>query len=431
MMNALKNPLTNIAANLADRILQKRETETPIQPNVDNSKKMGAMVWEGPDKVKYDWVPKPVITDSKDIILKVNLTAICGTDLHMYTGKFPAVRAGSIMGHEFVGIIEDVGSEVRTLRVGQRVVCSYNISCGKCEFCQREEYTGCKVTNPSNLEKATFGIRTCATFGYSQVTGGVPGGQAQFVRVPFAEVNCLPLPDNIPDEKALFLSDVATTSYWGTEMGEGMKMKPGSTVAIWGLGPIGLMVARWCQIRGASRIIGIDYVRERLELARDILKIETINFKTTSVIPEIIRMFPDGVDIGIECAGFRYSNSIVHQVEKAVMLESDSADILTEIFTCVRAFGHVAILGIYIGLSNHFPTGAMIMKGLQVRSGPSPTQKFWNIALDKIKSGELDPTFVITNRITLDKAPEFYKKFHKKKDGVIKVIMVPPCDVRT
>jgi threonine dehydrogenase-like Zn-dependent dehydrogenase len=421
-MNILKNPITNIAANLADRILSKRETETPVQPNVDYSKMMDALVWENPEKVRYEKVAKPVITDTTDVILKVSLSAICGTDLHMYTGKFPAIRSGSIMGHEFVGIIEEIGSDVHNLHIGQRVVCSYNISCGKCDFCQREEYAACKLTNPSNLEKATFGIRTCATFGYSQVTGGVPGGQAQYVRVPIAEVNCLSLPEYISDEKGIFLSDVATTSYWGTEMGE---VKPGSNVAIWGLGPIGLMVARWCQIRGASRIIGIDCVHERLALAREVLKIETINFKRTSVVPEIIRMFPDGIDIGIECAGFRYSNSLVHKFEKAALLESDSADILTEIFTCVRAYGHVAILGIYTGLVNHFPTGSMIMKGLQIRSGPSPTQRFWKIALDKMKSGELDPTFIITNRIPLEKGPEFYKKFHKKKEGVIKVIMYP------
>jgi len=248
----------------------------------------------------------------------------------------------------------------------------------------------------------------------------VPGGQAEYVRVPFADVNCLILPEHVSDEQALYLSDVVPTSYHGTELAD---VREGSTVAIWGLGPIGLMAARWCQIRRAGRIIGIDRVPERIELARK-LGIEIIDFSKDNTVTKIQELVPGGVDCAIECAGFEYSTTLLHKVERALLLETDTADIFTEMFTCVRKFGRVSIIGVYTGTANHFPVGAMMEKDLIVKGGQSPTQKYWKMCLEKIQSGELDPTFIITHRATLKDAPELYERFQNDKD-VIKCFLRP------
>jgi len=259
-------------------------------------------------------------------------------------------------------------------------------------------------------------------YGYSHLTGGVPGGQAEYARIPFADVNCLPIPDDVPDEKALYLSDVVPTAYHGTELGD---VKEGSVVAIWGLGPIGLMTARWCQIKKASRIIGIECVPERIDVARRVLNIETINFKEKNVLETLLEMFPGGVDVAIECAGFEYATSILHKIEMGLKLETDTADIFTEMFSAVRPFGNVSVIGVYAGYANHFPVGMMMEKDLTIKCGQSPTQKYWKMALDKIQSGEIDPSFIVTHKMTLADGPILYKKFNEKTDGVIKVFMRP------
>jgi threonine dehydrogenase-like Zn-dependent dehydrogenase len=298
---------------------------------------------------------------------------------------------------------------------------AFNIACGYCDHCQREEYTGCETTNPSNLMAFAYGQRTSAIYGYSHLTGGVPGGQAEYVRVPFADVNCLPIPDEIPDDKALYLSDVIPTAYHGTELGE---VKPGSVVAIWGLGPIGLMTARWCQIKKAGRIIGIDCVPERLKVAQDVLKIETIDFNKDETLKQLLSLVPKGVDVAIECAGFEYATTLKHKVEMALNLETDTSDILSEMILATRTFGNISIIGVYAGYTNHFPIGAMMEKGLTVRGGQSPTQKYWKMALQKIQSGEVD-NFFVSHHAKLSDAPTLYDKFYGKKDGVIKVFLRP------
>jgi threonine dehydrogenase-like Zn-dependent dehydrogenase len=321
-----------------------------------------------------------------------------------------------------MGIIEQVGSEVKNLSLGQRVVVAFGIACGTCDHCKREEYTACDTTNPSKLMEQMYGHRTAAIYGYSHLTGGVPGGQAEFVRVPFADMNCLPVPNDLPDEKALYLSDIIPTAYHGVEMGE---VKEGDSVAIWGLGPVGLLIARWAQIRKAGRIIGIDCVPERLEIATKVLGIEVINFKSEDVCKTLEKLVPGGVDVAIEAAGFEYSTTWKHKVERALSLETDSCDILTECITAVRKFGKVSIIGVYSGTTNHFPIGAMMEKGLTVRGGQSPTQKYWNMALKKLQTGEFDPTFVITHKGKLSDGPELYSKFYNREEGVIKVFLRP------
>jgi threonine dehydrogenase-like Zn-dependent dehydrogenase len=417
----------NAISNLVEKAMGKRPTESPTQPQVDPNKKMHALIWDGKEDVKYVEKPRPVITAATDIILRITATSICGSDLHMYSGNMPALESGDILGHEFMGIVDEVGSEVQSLEVGQRVVCAFDIACGKCEFCKRQEFSVCKVTNPSNLEESMLGHRTSAIFGYSHLTGGVPGGQAEFVRVPYADINCLKLPDEIPDEKALYLSDVIPTAYFGAaDMGE---VKEGSTVAIWGLGPVGLLVARWCQILGASRIIGIENVPERIRIAKEVLGIEVLDFKEVDITQQLFKMFPDGVDVGIECVGFEYAKSWTHRFERAIGMESDTSDILTEIIKSVRGFGKVAILGVYTGTTNHFPIGTIMERGITLRGGQSPTQKYWKLCLDYIQQGILDPTFIVTHRSTLDSAPELYRKFYNHEEGMIKAFIVPCCQL--
>jgi len=333
----------------------------------------------------------------------------------------PDMHSGDILGHEFMGIIEAIGSEVKTLSVGQRVVVAFDIACGKCDYCKREQYTACDTTNPSKLVEKMYGHRPAALYGYSHLTGGIPGGQSEYVRVAFADVNCLVLPDDVPDEKGLYLSDVIPTAFHGTELAQ---VKEGTKVGIWGLGPIGLMAARWCQIRKAGKIVGIECVKERIEAGRK-LGIEVIDFKEVDVYKRVREIVPGGFDCAIECAGFEYAKTLKHKVEMAIGLETDTADILSEMIYCVRKFGIVTIIGVYSGFTNHFPIGALMEKDLVVNGGQSPTQKYWKMALEKIRSGELDPTFIITHRDTLAAGPELYKKFNAKEDGIIKVFLRP------
>jgi len=361
-----------------------------------------------------------MITDPRDIILKVTAASICGSDLHMYTNSQPDMQKGDILGHEFMGTIYDVGDQVKKFKKGQRVVVAFDIACGDCDYCKRGEFTACDTTNPSRLMEKMYGHRTSAMYGYSHLTGGVPGGQAEFVRVPFADVNCLAIPDQLPDDVALYLSDVIPTSYHGCELGD---VKEGDTVAIWGLGPIGLLTARWAQIRKAKRIIGIDCVYERLEMARKELGIEVINFREQETIKTIQDICPGGVDVAIECAGFESAKTWTHKIEMALGLETDTADIFTEMFTCVRKFGRVSVIGVYTGFANHFPVGAMMEKDLIIRCGQCPVQKYWEEILPKLTSGEFDPRFVVTTRGKLSDGPDLYKKFFERSDGVVKVFM--------
>jgi len=414
--------MMNFASKIAEKVLGEVPTSTAPRPLVDESRPMKALIWHNKYDVQYVEKPRPLITDSTDIILKITATSICGSDLHLYTGSMMGMHDGDILGHEFMGIIEEKGPAVTQFEVGQRVVVAFDIACGHCEYCLREEYTACDTTNPSKLMEEMYGHRSAALYGYSHLTGGVPGGQAEYVRVPFADYNCLAIPEDVPDDKALYLSDLIPTAYHGTELGG---VKEGSTVAIWGLGPIGLIAARWCQIRKAKRIIGIDWVPDRLKIATDVLGIEVINLKEKDVVKTLQEMEPRGLDITIECAGFEYAKTWKHKIETAIGLETDSSDILNEMITCTRKFGTISIIGVYSGFTNHFAIGAMMEKDLTVKGGQSPTQKYWKMCLEKIRSGEFDPSFVVSHHGKLSEGPELYKNFYEKKEGVLKVFLRP------
>jgi len=308
------------------------------------------------------------------------------------------------------------------LEMNDRVVVSFAIADGTCMHCQRGEFTACEGTNPSKAMKEMYGHQLSGIFGYSHLTGGYPGGQAEFVRIPFADINCLRVPDTVPDDKALYLSDVLCTSFWANEMGS---VGEGDTVAVWGLGPIGLLTAMWAVRRGARRVVGIDCVPERLEIAERELGIETINYKNEDTVKALVEKFPHGVDVGIDATGFRFCKSYKHSFERLAGLETDTPEILTEIMYSVRMFGRVSIVGDYFGTANGFPIGMLMEKGLTVRGGQCPVQRFWKDILKQLENEEIDPSFIITHRLQLSDGPSAYDKFFNHKDGYIKVFLRP------
>jgi len=421
--------MSNAAAKLADDYLGKIEVaETSTQPSVSESATMKALVWQASKKVACVDKPKPVITHEKDVIVKVTACTVCsGSDSHLYSGEVVTMDEGLILGHEACGVVESAGPDVKLFKKGDRVVIAFNIACGECAFCARGEFSGCDRTNDSRLFEEMYGGRPAsAIFGYSRLMGNVPGSQAEYVRVPFGDVNCFAIPDDVPDEKALFVSDVLSTSLHATELGE---VGEGDTVVIWGLGPIGLYAAAWSKLKGAKRVLAIDKVPERLELARSRFGIEVLdrsNLSSDQVLTTLRGIVPEsGVDVVIDATGFRFAESLVHKIERAVGMETDSPDILTECFSTVRKYGRVSMIADYIGYANHFPIGHVMMKHLTLRSGQCPVQKYFKTVMQAIQKREIDPTLMITHRLTLEEVPKAYEQLFFKKEGYIKVLITP------
>jgi len=384
---------------------------------------MKALVWHGAKDVRVEEKAMPVIGGAGDVIVRVRRTAICGSDLHLYHHAIPGMRKGDILGHEFMGIVEDAGSAVNAVKVGDRVVVSAVIACGQCRFCAGGLFSLCDVTNPNPIEQLVWGHHTAAGFGYTHLTGGFPGGQAEYVRVPYADVGCLKVPDNVTDDQAVLLADSACTGWMGADIGE---VGPGKWVAVWGAGPIGLAAMAASRTLGADRIFAIDNVPHRLKLARDKLGAETINFNDDRPVRRILELTHGrGADVCIEAVGFRYAKSLLHRVERAIKVETDAVDTLCEMMRAVRKGGNVSIMGDFIGYANHFPIGAQMEKGITVRSGQVHVQRYWQTVLDRMMNGEYDPTFYITHRMPLANAARAYQIFDKKEDGVVKVVMEP------
>jgi len=416
--------MMNAAANLAEKIVGHRETAVSTKDNVDSSQQMHALVWHGKRDMRYDLVPKPALTDDGDAIIRITATTICGSDLHIYNGDLMNVQSGTIIGHECMGIVEQVAPKVRNIKIGDRVVVAFNISCGSCEYCLREEYTGCSRTNSSKLLEKMMGHATAGIHGYGNLLGGYSGSQSDYVRVPFADVNCLKIPPEVPDEKALYISDVACTSFHAVvELG---KVKEGESVAIWGAGPIGILSAKWCEIYGAKTIIVIDNVQDRLNLVKGkVRNCHTINFDEEDVKTAIASLCPEGTDVAIEAAGFRYAKSMLHRIERQVGLESDTSEIVNEVISCIRKFGRMVLIADYVGPTNHFNIGAMMEKHLYVSGGQATVQKHWLTVLKHIQDGTFDPTMIVTHFGRLSEGPELYDKFNRKTEGVIKVFLQP------
>lgn len=391
---------------------------------------MKALCWHGKGRVQIDNVPDPVIEEPTDVILKITRTAICGSDLHLLDGYMMGMESGDVLGHEFMGEVIEAGAAVTRLRKGDRVVVPFNISCGSCFFCEKDLFSCCDTTN-RDAEKAAkiMGHAPGGLFGYSHLTGHYPGGQAEYVRVPHADVGPIKVPGSLSDDQVLFLSDIFPTGWMAAE---NANIEKGETVAIWGCGPVGQMTIQSAWLQGAGRVIAIDRVPERLEMARTRGKAEVINFDDDDVYETLQSMTkgrgPDCcIDaVGAEAHGWGSFDAAYDKAKNLVGLPGvDRAHALRQAIYCCRKAGKLSVPGVYTGFPDKMPMGAFVNKGLTMKSGQTHTQKYMPMLLRMIEDGQIDPSFVITHSLALTDAPEAYKTFRDKKDGCIKVVMTP------
>ncbi|QEH36428.1 Glutathione-independent formaldehyde dehydrogenase [Aquisphaera giovannonii] len=390
---------------------------------------MKALCWHGQGHVRIDQVPDAKIEEPRDIVVRITSTAICGSDLHILDGLVPAMERGDILGHEPMGEVVDVGRDIRDVKKGDRVVVPFTISCGSCFFCNRQLYSLCDTTN-REPEKArlAMGQAPAGLLGYSHLTGGYPGGQAEYLRVPYADVGVVKVPDGLPDEKVLFLSDILPTAYMAAE---NCGIEPGDVVAIWGCGPVGQLAIRCAWMLGAGRVVAIDAVPERLRMAEAHGRAEVINFREQDVYARLMEMTKGrGPDrcmdaVGAEAHAAGTLRSALESAEQAVGLAFDRPYVLQEAIRCCRKGGTLSIPGVYIGQSDKIPMGALMNKGLTIKTGQTHMPRYMKMLLGKIEAGEIDPSYIITHRVKLDEAPEAYKTFRDKKDGCIKVVITP------
>jgi threonine dehydrogenase-like Zn-dependent dehydrogenase len=415
-------PLANQLNGLVHKpVTLKYPIPTPIAAK-DLSKTHLVCEYNGPEDLRLVARPKPIITDPKDCIVRVTSTTVCGSDLHLYHGEFKGLEKGDIFGHEAMGIVESVGSEVRDIKSGDRVVISAVIADGECWFCKEGLFSLCDGTNPNDALDKEYGHRLAGIFGYSHLLGGFEGCQAEYVRVPHADNTCLRIQSNLPDEKVLFLSDICCTGYHGTELGA---VSPGQVVAIWGCGPVGLMAGMWSKFKGAKRVIMIDPDEYRLNFARVKLDVETIDPSKVDVLDALKAMVPGGPDVAIECVGFRFPQGLVHKLERAVKLETDSPEILTQCIKSLRKGGTLSIIGDYLLTANHFPIGAMMEKCITVRGGQVFVQRYWKQLLKYIEDGKVDPSFVVSHHMPFEKVTEAYKTFDQHLNNALKIVLTP------
>lgn len=390
---------------------------------------MKALVWHSKGKVEIDTVPDPVIQEPGDIIVKVTSTAICGSDLHILDGYVPAMEKGDILGHEFMGEVVEVGADVTKFKKGDRVVVPFVIACGHCQFCEHGEVSFCDNSNPDaeKLEKIQ-GHAGSGMFGYSHLYGGYDGGQAEYVRVPYADAGPIKVESGIEDEKVLFLTDIFPTGWMAVENAD---IQKGDTVAIWGAGPVGLMAIKSAWLQGAGRVIVIDHVPERLVMAEKHGPAEVIDFRSHDVYETLQEMTkgrgPDCcIDaVGTENHGAGSVDAVMDRVKTATGLATDRLHSLREAVQCCRKGGNVSVPGVYMGFVDKFPLGAAFGKGLKLRGGQTHVQRYLPKLLGLIEQGQIDPSFIITHRLKLQDAPEAYKTFRDKEQGCIKVIMTP------
>ncbi|MBB5509350.1 zinc-dependent alcohol dehydrogenase [Paraburkholderia atlantica] len=389
---------------------------------------MKALCWHGKKDVRVDNVPDPVIEHPRDAIIKVSSCAICGSDLHLFDGFMPSMKSGDILGHEFMGEVVEVGSGNSRLKVGERVVVPFTIACGECDQCRRGFFSVCERSN-RNKEMAdkVFGHTTAGLFGYSHLTGGYPGGQAEYVRVPFADVTPVKIPDGLTDEQVLFLGDILPT---GWQAAVQCDIQPTDTVAIWGAGPVGQFAIRSAILLGAKQVIVIDRVPERLDMARAVGAI-TINFEDESVLDRLKELThgkgPEKcIDaVGMESHATRSFDALYDRAKQAVMLETDRPHVLREMIYVCRPAGVLSIPGVYGGLIDKIPFGAAMNKGLTFRMGQTHVNRWTDDLLRRIQDGHIDPSFVITHTVPLEQGPNMYRVFREKEDGCIKVVMKP------
>lgn len=389
---------------------------------------MRALTFHGKHDVRVDSVPDPQIVNPRDAIIEVTATAICGSDLHLYDAVIPGLQQGDILGHEFMGRVVETGS-ASTLKKGQRVVVPFTISCGACFFCQNSQFSACDNSNPVESQDASellYGHAVSGLFGYSHMTGGYPGGQAQYVRVPYSDVGPIVIPDGLEDEQVLFLSDILPTGWMAAENAQ---IAPGDTVAIWGCGPVGLFAVQSALLMGAAQVIAIDHWPHRLDLARK-LGAKVIDYTQTHVLEALMEMTggigPDAVidAVGMESHGFAPDN-LMDTVKQKVGIGADRAHALRMAIMACRKGGRISMPGVYGGLTDMFPLGALMEKGLQLRTGQTHVQAYTKDLLRRIGEGEIDTTFLISHRLPLEEAPTGYDQFRNNQNEWTKVVLKP------
>lgn len=387
---------------------------------------MKAVCWQGTRDVRIESVPDPKIINPRDAIIKVSSTAICGSDLHLYDGFIAGMEKGDILGHEFMGEVVEMGPAVQGLQIGDRVVVPFAISCGSCHFCKRGLFASCDNSNPNaELAEKLYGQAGAGLFGNSHITGGYAGGQAEYVRVPFADVGPLKIPEGIDDERVLFLGDILPTGWMAAE---NCGIEPGDTVAVWGAGPVGLFAVQSAYLLGAERVIAIDRLPSRLELAERVCGADVINFEETDVLDELrLRTAGRGPDSCIDAVGLEAHGSdlqgMYDRFKTAVYLETDRPGVLRQAIQACRKSGTVSIPGVYAGLIDKMPIGAAFAKGLTLKMGPTHVHRYMKPLLELILKGELDPSFIITHRYRLDDAPIAYEALQAKSEECVKMVM--------
>jgi len=401
----------------------------------DPNEKMLALTWQGKNSVAVSEVAKPKILEDGDVIIKVTGSTVCGSDLHLLHGAVVQMNKGDILGHEFMGVAVQTGPKVSKVKVGKRYVASFQIACGECFFCKQKLSSQCERTNSNTTAKAMYGTATAGIFGYSHFTGGFAGGQAEYVRVPIGDVNLLEIPDDVPDEKALYLSDVLCTSYNAVK---DTAVYPGDEVAIFGAGPIGQMAGIFALGEGAKKVIFVD-TEPRLSFVQGrwpaehkdklvLVDFKKLSFGVTSketVVSKLKELCGGrGPDVAIECAAGEYAKGWAHWLEMAVGAETDTSEILNEMVEGVRNYGHTGITGVYVGYTNHFNIGSVMQRGIRViGNGQAPVLKYWEELLEQIRSGKLDPLQMISHRVKLEDMDKVYHAFDKKTDSMQKVFV--------
>ena len=392
---------------------------------------MRATVWSGRNTVQVENVPDPQILNSRDAIVRITSTAICGSDLHLYDGYIPSMQKGDILGHEFMGEVVEIGRDVSKLKVGDRVVVPFPIACGQCRHCQQELYAACENSNPNaGMAEKLWGHTSAGIFGYSHLTGGYAGGQAEYARVPFADVGPIKIDEDLTDEQVLFLSDIFPTGFMGAEFCE---PSPEKVIAVWGAGPVGQFAIASARLLGAERVIAIDRFPERLKMARDHAGAsETINYEDDPDVVEQLKELtagrgPDAVidAVGLEAHHGHVAIHAYDRIKQATRTETERPHALREAIMACQPGGIVSVIGVYGGVLDKFPMGAFLNKGLQMRSGQCHVQRYTQPLLQRIVDGEIDPAFVITHTMGLDDAPTGYETFKHKHDDCVKVVLKP------
>ncbi|MGY2084555.1 zinc-dependent alcohol dehydrogenase [Blastococcus sp. SYSU DS0539] len=390
---------------------------------------MRATQWMGKNHIEVNEVPDPQLLNDRDAIVKVTSTAICGSDLHLYDGFIPTMRKGDILGHEFMGEVVEVGKGVGNLRVGDRVVVPFPIACGNCDACQKGLFSVCENSNPNaRIAEKFMGHSPCGIFGYSHMMGGYPGGQAEYARVPFADVGPLKVDDDLTDEQVLFLTDVFPTGFMGADACD---ISPGDVVAVWGAGAVGQFAVASAKMLGAERVVAIDRFDYRLDKAREAGATDVLNYEEVDVLDALQELTAGrGPDAAIDCVGMEahHPNTAIHaydRAKQATMSETERPHALREAILAVKNGGTVSIVGVYGGLMDKFPIGSLMNRSVTVKTGQAHVHRYLRPLYERIRNGEIDPSFVVSHTLPLEQAPQGYRMFRDKEDRSNKVVLKP------